>query len=256
MNKSFRGKKVLVYGMGASGQAACKLLHSEGACVSIYDDEMRYSGIFNFVKQPTQFKYDLVVVSPGIKVMGNEIISHFLMTKTPVLSELDLGYLFCKGRMIGVTGTNGKTTTVMLLGDILKAAGLKHYVCGNIGLPLCSIAKDTDRKSITVCEVSNFQLELSNLYHADMACVLNLAPDHLDRHGSFEEYIRVKTKLINKKQTLFLNLDDERVSTLRPSKKNIFFSLRQLNRGIYLKNSAIYYNKTKIIPLSEIPLGR
>lgn len=252
--KNFKGKKVLVYGMGSSGQAACKLLHELGANVSFYDDDNRFSGFYSSEKNPTAKKYDFVVVSPGIKVIGNEIISHFLLSKTKVMSELDLGSMFCKGKLVGITGTNGKTTTTTLVGDILKEAGIKTFVCGNIGLPISSVAIQTSKRSVTVCEVSNFQLELSSHFKADIAAILNLAPDHLDRHGSFDEYLRVKRKIIAKNQTLVLNLDDDLVRTLQISKKNIYFSLRPLNKGVSVKNNAIYYNKTKIVPLSEIKL--
>lgn len=252
--RDFKGKKVLVYGMGTSGQSACKLVHELGGNVSFYDDENKFSGFYSSEKNPTAKKYDLVVVSPGIKVIGNEIISHFLLNKTKVISELDLGFMFCKGKVVGITGTNGKTTTTSLVGDILKEAGVKNFVCGNIGLPISSIALQTTRKSIAVCEVSNFQLELSNHFKADIACMLNLAPDHLDRHGSYEEYVRVKKKIIKKNQTLVLNLDDDLVRTVQISKKNVYFSLRPLNKGVFIKNNAIFYNKTKIIPLSEIKL--
>ena len=101
-----KGKNVLVYGMGSSGQAACKLLHEVGACVSIYDDENKFSSFYSFEKNPTVKKYDLVVVSPGIKVRGNNLISFFLSNRVPVISELDLGFLFCKGKIIGITGTS------------------------------------------------------------------------------------------------------------------------------------------------------
>ncbi len=251
--KGLEGKRVLVYGMGTSGQAACKLLHDKGACVSFYDDEERFSGFFSCEKNPTSKNYDLVVVSPGIKVIGNEIISHFLLNKTLVISELDLGFQFCKGKIVGITGTNGKTTTTALVGEILKEAGIKTFVCGNIGLPISSIALETSKDSVVVCEVSNFQLELSQKFSADISVLLNLAPDHIDRHGSYEEYKRVKKKIINK-NTLILNLDDDEVKGVRISKKNIYFSLRPLKKGIYLKNNAIFYNRTRIIPLSEISL--
>ena len=153
----FKGKKVLVYGMGISGQSASKLLHAHGACVSIYDDENRFSNVYSYEKEPTAKKYDLVVVSPGIKVLGNQIISHFAMSGTPIISELDLGYLFTKGTIIGITGTNGKTTVTSLVGDIFKKAGKKTFVCGNIGLPLSAVAEKTDKTSVEVVEVSNFK---------------------------------------------------------------------------------------------------
>lgn len=253
---NLRGKNVLVYGMGISGQAVCRLLHDNGACVSTYDDENRFVSYFAHESNPMTKKFDLVVVSPGIKVLGNQLISHFMITGTKVISELDLGYIFCKGKVIAITGTNGKTTVTSLVGEIFKKAGKKTFVCGNIGLPISAVAKDTDSQSILVCEVSNFQLELSKLFKADIACVLNIAPDHIDRHGSFEEYLRVKRKILTgeRRQKVILNYDDEIVNRLQINKKTTFFSKKLLNKGIFVKNNYIFHNKNKIVPLSEIPL--
>ncbi len=253
---NLRGKNVLVYGMGISGQAACKLLHDNGACVSTYDDEKRFEGYFASESNPMLKKYDLVVVSPGIKVIGNQLISHFVMTGTKVISELDLGYLFCKGTVIGITGTNGKTTVTSLVGNIAKLAGRKTFVCGNIGLPLSSVASQTDEESVIVCEVSNFQLELSSYFKADIACILNLAPDHIDRHGSYQEYLKVKSKILShtRNQRVILNYDDDVVARMQVNKKSLFFSKRILNKGVFVKNNYIFHNKNKIVPLSELTL--
>lgn len=253
---NLKGKNVLVYGMGISGQSACKLLHTHGACVSFFDDENRFAGMFNFEKEPLLKKYDLVVVSPGIKVRGNPIISHFLVSGTRVISELDLGFIFAKGEIVGITGTNGKTTTTSLVGKIFEASGRRTYVCGNIGLPLSAVADKTDKGSVCVCEVSNFQLELSSHFIADEACILNLAPDHIDRHGSNEEYVRIKKKILSKKggQKVVLNFDDENVKFLSKNKNTLFFSKELLKVGVFVKNNAIYHNKNKIISLNDIPL--
>ena len=118
--RNFKGKKVLVYGMGTSGQSACKLLHKKGACVSFYDDEDKFGSFFAFDKNPTLHKYDFVVLSPGVKILGNEIISHFALSRTPIISELDLAYFFCSGKIVGITGTNGKTTVTSMVYQILK----------------------------------------------------------------------------------------------------------------------------------------
>ena len=255
MKLNLKGKNVLVYGMGISGQSSAKLLHEQGACVWVYDDDERFSSHFTYEKNPMLKKYDLVVVSPGVKVLGNPLISHFIMTKTKIISELDLGFLFCKGKVLAVTGTNGKTTVTSLVGEIFKKAEKNTFVCGNIGLPISSIALNTDEKSVIVCEVSNFQLELSSYFSAHQVCILNLAPDHLDRHGSYQEYLRVKKKILTgKKQKVILNYDDEITSKLLINKKTTFFSKKLLNKGVFIKNNAIYFNKTKILPLSEIPL--
>ncbi len=250
-----KGKNVLVYGMGISGQSVSKLLHSLGACVSTYDDEKRFENYFASVKEPMLKKYDFVVVSPGIKVLENNLITHFIMNKTPIYSELDIGSYFCKGKIIGITGTNGKTTVTSLVGDVFKKAGKKTFVCGNIGLPISAIADKTDKDSVVVCEVSNFQLELSSLFKANVACILNLAPDHIDRHGSYDEYLRVKKKILTgSRQKVVLNFDDEVVKQLQNNRKTLFFSKLLLSKGVFVKNNYIYHNKNKILPLSEIPL--
>ncbi len=255
MNFKVKGKKVLVYGMGMSGQAASKLLHEHGACVSTYDDEGKMSNYFANEKNPMQKEYQLIVVSPGIVVRGNTLISYFIRKGTPVVSELDLGYIFAKGKVVGISGTNGKTTVTSLVGEICKHSGRETFVCGNIGLPLSTIADKTSRHSTIVCEVSNFQLELSSHFKADIACMLNLAPDHIDRHGSFEEYARVKRTLIKKRgQKVILNYDDEGINRWSLTRKTTFFSKTILNKGVYVKNNYIFFNKTKILPLSEITM--
>lgn len=255
--KYFKGKRVLVYGMGRSGQAACKLLHQNEACVSIYDDDKALSSLFCFDPEPLKNEYDLVVVSPGIKVIGNEIIAGFEKKKVPVISELDLGKSFCKGLFVAITGTNGKTTVTTLLGEIFKKAGKETFVCGNIGLPLSAIALKTTKRSIVVCEVSNFQLELSTFFNPDIACILNLQEDHIDRHGNFAEYVRVKNKITQNftgKNVLVYNYDDINKNLVNITKKACIFSKNEQNRGSYIKEGMIYHNRTKILPVSEIQL--
>ena len=251
-----KGKKVLVYGLGSSGQEACRLLHSEGACVSLYDDDRRFSSLFCFEKKPQNQKYDLVVVSPGIKVIGNQIIDK-LKEKCEVVSELDLGYSFVKGKIVAITGTNGKTTVCSLLGKIFSEAGKESFVCGNIGLPLSSVAKKTNKKSVSIVEVSNFQLELSKYFHPNVACVLNITDDHLDRHGCFEEYKSVKGKIFqnfNSRDIAIVNLDEEESLTIPFPKRRKFFSKRVLDKGTYVKNGFIFSGKKKIMLCTEVPL--
>ncbi len=254
--KNFKGKNILVYGMGISGQAACKLLHKKGACVSFYDEEDRFGNIFCYDKNPTATKYDLVVVSPGIKVLGNELLSHFARENVPVISELDLGYFFCKGQIVAITGTNGKTTVTSLVHRCVKESGRQSFACGNIGLPFTSVCEEGDKNTVFVVEVSNFQLELSSYFRGDIACVLNLAPDHIDRHGSFDEYLRVKKKILAQKgkQKVILNFDDNITRMLKLSKKTLYFSKNMLNRGVLVKNNGIFINKTKVISCNDIPL--
>lgn len=257
MNKKLKGKKVLVYGLGGSGGAACKLLHHFGACVSVYDDDKKFRNLFCYVEEPLFQKYDLVVVSPGVKVIGNSLISGLRAKKTNIISEIDLGSIFSLGKLIAITGTNGKTTTCALLGKIFDEAGKKNFVCGNIGLPISSIALKTDKNSFVICETSNFQLELSRLFAPKIACVLNVQPDHLDRHESFEEYKRVKAKIFQNFKALkcaVVNLDDDGARDIAPQKKSLFYSFNPLKKGVCVKNGCIYSGKTRIISLDEIPL--
>lgn len=250
-----KGKKVLVYGLGNSGQEVCRVLHSEGACVSLYDDDKRFSSLFCYEKNPLEKRYDLVIVSPGIKVIGNPLISNF--DEKIVMSELDFGFSFVKGKVIAVTGTNGKTTTCSLLGKIFSEAGRENFVCGNIGLPLSSVAQKTSKKSVSIVEVSNFQLELSKSFKPDVATVLNITDDHLDRHGSFEEYRRVKEKIFQNfsgKEVAVVNLDDEESLKLNFPKRKKFFSKNTLDKGAYVKNGYVFCDKKKIMLATQIPL--
>ena len=252
----FKGKNVLVYGMGRSGQSASKLLYECDACVSIYDEDKGFSNMFCFEEDPLKNNYDLVVVSPGIKVIDNPIIEYFQKSKTTVISELDLGSSFCQGKIIAVTGTNGKTTVTSMIGEILKRAGKEVFVCGNIGLPISSIALKTTRKSYIVCEVSNFQLELSTVFNPYIACMLNLQEDHIDRHGNFAEYVRVKNKITqNFTNNLFIyNLDDSNSKLLELPKNVSVNSKHELKKGCFIKDSFIYFNKIKVMDVAEVPL--
>ena len=250
-----KGKKVLVYGLGNSGQSVCRLLHSEGACVCLYDDDKRFSSLFCYEKNPLEKKYDLVVVSPGIKVLGNSLLSSF--DEKIVMSELDFGFSFLKGKIVAVTGTNGKTTTCSLLGKIFSEAGRENFVCGNIGLPVSSIAPKTTKKTVTIVEVSNFQLELSKIFKPDVATILNITDDHLDRHGSFEEYRRVKEKIFQNcsaRDIAIVNLDDEESLGLGFPRRKKFFSKGCLQKGAFVKNGYVFCDNKKIMLQSQIPL--
>lgn len=253
----FKGKNVLVYGMGLSGQAAAKLLHENEACVSVFDESGNYDNLFCFEKNPFAKKYDLVVVSPGVKVKDNKLLQHFFKQKVSVISELDLGYSFAKGEFVAITGTNGKTTVTTLIGEIFKVAGKETFVCGNIGLPLSEIAEKTTKNSFVICEVSNFQLETSSVFNPDVACILNLQEDHIDRHGNFAEYVKVKNKITQNfgaKNYLFCNLDDCNFNLVEQKKNTAYCSKSELKKGVYVKDNQIFYNKTKVMSVSDVPL--
>ena len=253
----FKGKKVLVYGMGDSGYFASKLLFENEACVGVFDDDKAHKNLFCFDEDPLSGDYDLVVISPGIKMIGNPLVEGFKQKNIPVISEIDLGFNFLKGKLIAITGTNGKTTTTKLLGEIFKQAGHETFVCGNIGLPICAISQKTNRHSITICEVSNFQLESTKVFNPDVACILNLQEDHIDRHGNFAEYVRVKNKItqnFGKNNVLFYNLDDENCGLVNLPKKAVGYSAKEQKGGGYVKDGIIYFNKTKIMETKDVPL--
>ena len=254
---NLKNKSVLVYGLGDSGRAVIKILQTEGARVSFYDDDLKFFEYVGFERNPKEKHFDLVVVSPGIKVLGNDLIAYFKEKKIPIISELDFAYLRAKGKIIAVTGTNGKTTVCMLIAKILKEAGLKTFLCGNIGLPFSAICKKTTKDSVTVCEVSNFQLEMCKYFRSDIVCILNVKPDHIDRHGTFEEYKKTKSiicKNLKKNDLLILNLDDEEAKKMIFHKKYQFFSKNLLKKGVFCKNNQIFLNKKPIVSLNAITL--
>ena len=154
----FKNKRILVYGLGDSGRAVIKLLKKHDAYVSFYDDNIKYFEYVGFERNPQNENYDLVVVSPGIKCLDNPLLKTFEEKNIPIISEIDLAYMFCKGKIIAITGTNGKTTVSMLTNKILKTAGYKTFLCGNIGLPFSAMCEKTTKHSVVVCEVSNFLL--------------------------------------------------------------------------------------------------
>lgn len=248
----FKNKKCLVYGLGDSGRSAIKLLNKLGAHVFFYDEDIKYADQIGYVRDLTKEKFDFCILSPGVKIKGNKNIENLRLKGTTVLSELDFGYMFLKGKIIAVTGTNGKTTTCMLIYKILKEAGFDAYLCGNIGIPISSLYGKTNKKSIIVCEVSSFQLESSSKFRAKVGALLNIQPDHLDRHGSFEEYLRIKEKLLDFSRFNVLNLDDK--FSKKMSKKSVFFTKKTIKKGVFVKNNQIFCNKRKICDLKDIKL--
>ena len=193
------GKSFLVYGTGSSGISAYKFLQKHGANVFIYADKQKsvndeFSTIDKF-SSVLKLKFDYVVLSPGIQIIGNKNIKKIKQTGALLISELELGYLFCKGKFIAVTGTNGKTTCVSLINHILSKK-YKTFLCGNIGIPITGICDKTTDDCIVICEVSSFMLEIiSPNFMPDVVCILNITPDHISRHKTFDNYYKAKIKI-------------------------------------------------------------
>src|ERR1017187_4516098 len=219
-----KGKKVLVVGLGKSGLAAALFLRRRGAEVTVSDVrsaeqlakdipalleagimvEAGGHGLLTFRRQ------DLIVVSPGVPLDTPEL-AQVKSFGLPVIGELELAARFLKGHTLAVTGSNGKTTTTTLLVEILAAAGLPTLVGGNIGVPVVALIDSSTDESWSVLEVSSFQLESTEEFHPAIAVILNITPDHLDRHGSFENYARAKERIFAAQiaaDSLVLNADN------------------------------------------------
>ena len=253
------GKRVLVFGSGKSGIGAADLLGQVGACPLIYDGnaEIDKEAVLHkteHVKEmeiyagelpgEVQKSLDLVVLSPGVPT-DLPLVKSFYEQGLPVWGEVELAYRIGKGRVLAITGTNGKTTTTALLGKIMSDAEDSVFVVGNIGTPYTSKALEMKENSTTVAEISSFQLETIEKFAPEVSAILNITEDHLNRHHTMEEYTRVK-ELIVKNQTrenyCILNYEDE---VLREFGKHIvpktvyFSSARKLEEGIYLDGDQI-----------------
>ena len=203
------GKKVLVVGIARSGVAAARLLASRGAMVIANDikpeselgdaaDELRTLGVMLSLGAHPESLFvnaELIVLSPGVPadLAPLESARH---AGVEIISEPELAGRFLRGRMIGVTGSNGKTTVTTLVGELMRAAGAEVIVGGNIGTPLTSLIEKSAENTWTVAELSSFQLEMIDSLRVNVAVVTNITPDHLDRHGSFENYMRAKHRVV------------------------------------------------------------
>lgn len=273
-----KDKKILIAGAGRSGVGAAELLGRAGIDAVIYDgnEELDTKQILEKVPEGMklgfelgEFKpeladsFDVLILSPGISI-HNPIATAFYDRNKSVIGEVELAYLFSKGRLAAITGTNGKTTTTALVGQIFREYFDKTYVVGNIGIPFTSVALDTTDDCAIAAEISSFQLETIDTFHPNVSAVLNLTPDHLDRHGSMEVY--GKTKLsISKNQTkddvIVLNYDDETTRAMAeetPAKPVMFSRLEDLQEGVILKGDRFLIREdgkeTEVCTLDDINL--
>ena len=254
-----QGKKVLVFGSGKSGIGASDLLAKVGAFPVIYDGNAEtdkdavvhktdgtypvtvYAGV---LPKEVQDSLDLVVLSPGVPT-DLPLVKSFYEQGLPVWGEVELAYRVGDGEVLAITGTNGKTTTTALLGKIMQDARESVFVVGNIGTPYTSKALEMKQNSVTVAEISSFQLETIDEFAPKVSAILNITEDHLNRHHTMEEYIRVKELITENQGTedvCVLNYEDE---VLREFGKHLtprvvyFSSGRKLDEGIYLDGNKI-----------------
>ena len=279
MSVELSGKRVLVVGLGKSGLAAAHFLKARGARVTVSDArpatliaeisemleqgymvEAGSHGLLTFRRQ------DLIVVSPGVPMSTPELKQVRAMG-AHIIGELELGAEFLLGEIVAVTGSNGKTTTTTLLGEILKAAGRPTLVGGNIGLPVTALVADSTPETWSVIEVSSFQLETVETFKPRIALVLNITPDHLDRHGSFAVYAAVKAR-ITEFQTaedfLVLNGEDKDTQLVAAKTKAQiywFSGRRPIKQGAFVHGESIFFTPREgakaepVMPVAEIPLA-
>ena len=271
-----KGKKVLVFGAGKSGIGAADLLNAVGACPVLYDGKAdldkesvlhKISGNYELpiyageLPKEVQESLDLVVLSPGVPT-DLPIVKGFYDQGLPVWGEVELAYQTGKGEVLAITGTNGKTTTTSLVGEIMANYFDDVKVVGNIGIPYTSVAANTTEDTVTVAEISSFQLETTHEFAPEVTAILNITPDHLNRHHTMECYIETKESITKNQtagDTCVLNYEDEvlrRFGETLQIKVVFFSSKRRLEKGLYLDGEYIFYadgtTDTKVINVNEL----
>lgn len=252
----FQGKKVLVVGMARSGIGAVKILKNLGALVTINDsaseeklaDKIKVlEGYYDnkiLGKTPDDMSvFDIVVLSPGVPT-DLPFIESAKAFGVEIIGELELGYLVAKGDFIALTGTNGKTTTTTLLGEIFENSGADTKLVGNIGYPVVEKAEDSTADSVFVTEVSSFQLETIKEFNPKISAVLNITPDHLNRHKTMENYIEAKARIFeNHGKESFLVINNNCINDFHladyPGTILKFSSISQVEKGAFLKDGRI-----------------
>ncbi len=268
----FTDKRVLVVGTGVSGVAAIRLLAAKGAKPVVLEgnekadreqirakipESITYDLIIGNLPEEVMDTLDLAVLSPGVPTDLPFVIK-LQDKKIPVWGEIELAYVCGKGRLAAITGTNGKTTTTALTGAIMREYYDSVFVVGNIGLPYTEYALEMKDSSVTVAEVSSFQLETIHSFRPEVSAILNITPDHLNRHHTMQCYIDTKARIAEnqtKDQICVLNYEDPELKKLAdkiPADIFWFSSARPLERGIWLDGEDIIYKDTEEIKICTI----
>ncbi len=280
MTADLKGKKVLVIGSGLSGVGSVNLLNKVGALPVVLEENTKVTEddirnklheedregtriIVGTISDEDLSDIALTVPSPAVPLDAPTVM-RIKDKNIPIWSEIELAYNFAKGKMIAITGTNGKTTTTTLVGEIMKAHFGKAYVVGNIGVSYAESALEMDESCVTIGEISSFQLEAVDNFHANVSAILNITPDHLNRHHTMECYAQMKENITHnqtKEDTCVLNYDNEytRDFGARCPAKVVFFSSKEkLEDGFYLDGEDIYMatagNAMKIMNIHDMNL--
>jgi UDP-N-acetylmuramoylalanine--D-glutamate ligase len=272
-----KGKRVLVVGLGKSGVASALFLQEQGARVTVSDSkqENQLSHEIPILLdrgitvesgghgERTFRQQDLIVISPGVPVNA-PALEPARKLGIPIIGEVELATRYLKGKLVAITGSNGKTTTTALAGEVVAAGGFAALVGGNIGTPAITLVPESTDQSYTVLEISSFQLETIEKFHASIAVVLNVTPDHLDRHGTFEAYWAAKRRIFENQtgdDFAVLNADD--AETLRmadglKAQRRWFSRKKEVETGAFVRGEKIFYKDAKgereIMPVGEMHL--
>jgi UDP-N-acetylmuramoylalanine--D-glutamate ligase len=256
------GKKVLVIGTGLSGVGSVRLLHQVGAVPVMLEENTKVTKedivkklneedrenteiIIGEISDEVLDELVLVVPSPAVPLDAPTVL-RIKEKNIPIWSEIELAYNFAKGKLVAITGTNGKTTTTTLVGEIMKAHFKSSYVVGNIGVSYAESALEMKEDTVTVGEISSFQLEAVDNFHAQVSAILNITPDHLNRHHTMECYAEMKQNITNnqtKEDTCVLNYDNQYTREFGekcPAKVVFFSTSEKLKDGFYLDGEEIF----------------
>ena len=271
-------KKIVVIGSGVSGVGAVKLLEAAGAVPTLYDSNEKLTEaevrkrlpegskckvVLGEFPENLKKETELVVLSPGVPV-DLPLVEELRTNGAAIWGEVELAYHFGKGKIAAITGTNGKTTTTTLVGEIFKSYYPEVFVVGNIGTAYTQEALKMTDKSVIAAEISSFQLETIENFHPKVSAILNITPDHLNRHHTMQCYIETKEKIAENQtrdDTCVLNYDDEETRRFGGScKASVLYFSREhiLDQGVYMDGTAIVYAdesvRTKICDVSELKL--
>ncbi|MCL2855584.1 MAG: UDP-N-acetylmuramoyl-L-alanine--D-glutamate ligase [Defluviitaleaceae bacterium] len=274
----YTGKKVLVCGMGLSGTGAARLLLAHGASVTLCDlreepaveaDLLTHERVStHFGKNPDDIlgEHQLMVLSPGIPT-DLPFVEAARKLSIPVWGEVELASRHCKAQIMAVTGTNGKTTVCSLAGQIMAKAFPGSVMAGNIGVSFCGLVESVSPNAWVVAEISSFQLETIHSFRPKISAVLNMTPDHLNRHKTMEAYVAAKERIYENQtedDICVLNFDNQHSHTMiaKTPAKPMLFSNNELDKGVFIKNDGIWIRwhflgiklDVEVIKLADIPI--
>lgn len=264
-------QKFLILGVSKSGYYAAKHILSRGGTCFIYEElsgekienslselaglgaKIAKENVYDVLKES-----DVLVVSPGIPI-NHELCVEAKKEGKRIVGELEFGFLQYSPLTVAVTGTNGKTTTVNMIANIFNQANVKNRLVGNVGIPVSKVLDETDKDTTMIAEISSFQLETVNAFCPHVACVLNITPDHLERHYSMENYVFLKKRLLarqTKSEYAVLNYDDEIVREFSHQIKSniVWVSVKEKTDGAYFYGGGLYYKDKLIVSENDLPV--